>query len=494
MNNAWIVTAGLLACLCRAQSAAPAARVRFVLQLPAAGENHFYPGSRAPLRPRTLLRLPVGSIRPQGWILTQLQLEADGFTGHLAGISMFCKFQGSAWTNPAGEGDLSWEEVPYWLKGFVDLGYVLHDQRILAESRRWIESVLATQRADGYFGPRGNLSVDRPRGTGPMIDLWPNMIMMYPLRTYYEATGDERVIRLLTRYFAWQRTLPPDKFLPASWQKFRGGDNLDSIYWLYSRTGEAALLDLARRNHERTADWSHTIPTWHGVNITQCFREPATWFQQSLDPASYAATVRDYDTVMEQYGQAPGGMFGADENARPGYTGPRQGAETCSMAEFMHSDEVLTAISGDALWADRAEDVAFNSLPASMTPDLKGLHYLTAANMVQLDRTDKSPMLQNKGDMLSYNPYQYRCCQHNVAFAWPYYAETLWMATPGDGLAAVFYGPATVTAKAGKSGATVTITESTTYPFDGNVSFRFPAPRPSSLSSCACPAGAASRS
>jgi hypothetical protein len=74
------------------------------------------------------------------------------------------------------------------------------------------------------------------------------MIMMYPLRSYYEATGDRRVIDLMTRYFRWQSGIPEEQFLPASWQKFRGSDNLDSIYWLYNRTGGKWLLDLAARN------------------------------------------------------------------------------------------------------------------------------------------------------------------------------------------------------------------------------------------------------
>lgn len=180
------------------------------------------------------------------------------------------------------------------------------------------------------------------------------------------------------------------------------------------------------------------------------------------------ATERDYHLVMDEYGQVPGGMFAADENARPGHIGPRQAAETCSMAEFLWSDEMLVGITGDAGWADRAEDVAFNSLPASMTPDLKGLHYLTAPNQVQLDRAGKAPLIENSGDMFSYNPYQYRCCQHNVAHAWPYYAEHLWMATADNGLAAVLYAPSTVEAKAG-DGTEVKITETTEYPFDDTV-------------------------
>jgi DUF1680 family protein len=402
---------------------------------------------------------------------TQLQLEAEGFSGRLSEISRFCKYDGNGWVTP-GSGDRGWEEAPYWLKGFTDLGFVLDDRRIIAESRKWLDAVLANQQRDGYFGTRKNLAIrrgdqpemhtDKPQD---VIDLWPNMIMLFPLRTLYEATGDKRVIPFMLKYFKWQRSIPREAFLPASWQKYRGGDNLDSIYWLYNLTGESWLLDLAKINHERTANWFANIPTWHGVNISQGFREPAQYFQQSKDPKLIEATERSYRMVMDEFGQVPGGMFAADENARPGHRGPRQAAETCSMAEFLLSHEMLVKITGDSRWADRAEEVAFNSLPASMTPDLKGLHYLTAPNQVQLDRGSKSPMIENGGDMFSFNPYQYRCCQHNVAHAWPYYAEHLWMATAENGLAAVLYAASRVEAKVG-SGTVVTITEETGYPFD----------------------------
>jgi len=371
--------------------------------------------------------------------------EAAGMVGRLEEISPWCKFEGSAWADPQGRGEHGWEELPYWLRGFTSLGYVLGDERLIGRARRWIEAILAGQRPDGYFGPQSNRD-------GQMIDVWPNMIALYALRSHYEATGDPRVLSLMERYFRWQLGLPREQFLPGSWQKIRGGDNLDSIYWLYNRTGHPWLLELAHINHERTADWFGGIPSWHGVNICQGFREPAQYYQQAHDPRYLEATGRNYRTVMELYGQVPGGMFGADENARPGFTGPRQAAETCSMVEIMWSHELLTSITGDVTWADRCEEVAFNSLPAALTPDLKALHYLTAPNMIQLDRTSKAPLLENGGDMLSYSPFeQYRCCQHNVAFGWPYFAEHLWMATRDNGLAAVLYAPSTVTAKVGVS-------------------------------------------
>lgn len=435
---------------------------------PASPPNRYYVGNRAPLLPSPLIKLPTGSVRPEGWLRHQLERMADGFTGHLTEISPWCRFENSAWAHPKGEGENGWEELPYWLKGFTSLAYVLGDQRLIAEARRWIDAILASQREDGYFGPESNRQ---------QMDLWPNMIALYALRTHYEATGDKRVIPFMLRYFRWQMTLPLDKFLPGSWQKIRGGDNLDIIHWLYNVTGEGWLLDAGRVTHERTADWAGDIPSWHGVNICQGFREPAQYYQQTRDIRYLRATERVYDTVMGIYGQVPGGMFGADENARPGFTGPRQAAETCSMVEMMYSHEMLTRITGAVKWADRCEEVAFNSLPAAMTPDLKGLHYLTAPNMVQLDRRSKAPLLQNGGDMLSYNPYDYRCCQHNVAFGWPYFAEQVWMATAGNGLAAVFYAPSKVRARVG-DGTTVQITEETDYPFGEEVIFTLSTPKP----------------
>lgn len=422
---------------------------------PSASGPTLYAGNRSPLLADPLIKLPPGAARPEGWLRKQMVLMAYGFTGRLPEVSPWCRVKGNAWVSRDGSGKNGWEELPYWLKGYTDLGYVLGNRRIIAESRGWIDGILSSQRPDGYFGPESNRKTP---------DLWPNMLAICALRTHYEATGDSRILPFMKRYFRWMAKLPLDRLYPGDWQKWRGGDNLDSIYWLYNRTGQKWLLDLARVNHERTADWVGGIPTWHGVNICQGFREPAQYYQQTRDPRYLRATERDYDLVIGTYGQVPGGMFGADENARPGYTGPRQGAETCSMAEVMASDEMLASITGDAKWADRCEDVAFNSLPASMTPDLKGLHYLTAPNQVQLDRKSKAPMIENGGDMFSYNPRDYRCCQHNVAFGWPYFAEHTWMATRGGGLAAVLYAPTTVTAKV-RGGVGVRIAEATDYPF-----------------------------
>jgi hypothetical protein len=319
-----------------------------------------YVNSRAPLQQVSLMKLPAGSIRPGGWINRYLELQRDGLTGHLGEISAWLEKNNNAWLTTAG--DHGWEEVPYWLKGYSDLAYVLNDPKMLAETRTWINAVFANQRADGSFGP-----MNKSNGK---VELWAQMIMLTTLEHYYEFTHDERVIKLMTNYFKWQLTIPDDQFLEDYWENSRGGDNLYTVLWLYNRTGDSFLLDLAKKIHNNTADWHQesSLPNWHNVNIAECFREPATYYMLTGDKAMLAASYNDQQLIRRIFGQVPGGMFGADENARMGYIDPRQGVETCGMVEQMASDEIMLRFTGDPYWAENCEDVAFNTYPAATMP------------------------------------------------------------------------------------------------------------------------------
>ncbi|MEO5995851.1 MAG: beta-L-arabinofuranosidase domain-containing protein [Chitinophagaceae bacterium] len=435
------------------------------------GSNSFYTGNRAPLEQLYFLKIPVGTIQPKGWILKYLELQRDGLTGNLGEISAWLDKKNNAWFSGNGQGDHGWEEVPYWLKGYGNLGYILKDEKIINETKSWLNKVFLSQQPDGYFGPR-IIENEHQDNKGKSPDLWPNMIMLWCMQSYYEYSKDARVIPFMTKYFKWQSTVPDEKLLKIYWENSRGGDNLYSIYWLYNRTGEKWLLDLANKIHKNTANWSqdNKLPNWHNVNIAQCFREPATYYMQAKDTGYLNATYRDFFLVRNIYGQVPGGMFGADENARTGYDDPRQAVEVCGMVEQMASDEILSGITGDPMWADNCEDVAFNTYPAAVMHDFKGLRYLTAPNMVVSDSKNHSPGLQNQGPFLMMNPFSSRCCQHNHAQGWPYYAEHLWMATNDKGVAAMLYNSCETTVTVGK-GQPVTFKEITNYPFEDHIKF-----------------------
>lgn len=434
--------------------------------------NSFYIGNQPPLEPSRLLPLPPGSIEPRGWLLETLRRQRDGLCGHLGEISIWLQKQDNAWLSPDGKGKYGWEELPYWLRGYLQLAYIFNDPKMIAEGQIWVEGALHSQRSDGDFGPDQRFE-DGSR------DFWANMLMLFSLETYYGRSHDPRVLDLMTKYFRYQLAVPDDKLLTHYWQKMRGGDELYSIYWLYNRTREPFLLDLAQKIHRRTADWElkGDLPNWHNVNITESFREPAEHYLQTHDQAELQDTYADFREVRRRYGQVPGGMFGSDENCRPGYTDPHQAVETCGMVEQMFSDELLLQISGDCFWSDNCEDVAFNTYPAALAPDLRSLRYLTAPNMVISDAANHSPGLQNGGPFLLMNPFSSRCCQHNHSMGWPAFNNHLWMATPDNGLCAVLYSASAVKAQAG-DGSTVQIEEETHYPFEEKIRFAIHARRP----------------
>jgi hypothetical protein len=437
-------------------------KVSFAERFPTDGQNRHYASNRQPLQPQQLIKLPVGSVQPEGWLLRQLELQKDGLNGHLGEISAWLQKTDNAWLETGGQW--GWEEVPYWLRGYGNLAYLMKDPAMLDETRFWVERILNSQREDGNFGPM-------VLNNGKQ-DFWPNMIVLWIMQSYHEYTNDPRIIDFMTKYCHYQLSVPDEDFFSSRWEHSRGGDNLWSVAWLYNRTGDQKLLQLAEKMHRNTADWtkSSLLPNWHNVNLAQCFREPATYYLFSKDSAMLAASYNVQSFVRRAFGQVPGGMFGADENARIGFFDPRQGTENCGFVEQMSSDEIMLLITGDPYWAENCEDVAFNSYPASFMPDYKSLRYITSPNQVISDSKNHYPGIDNRGPFLAMNPFSNRCCQHNHGFGWPYYAEHLILATPDNGVAAVMYAACRTTLKVGQ-GAEITLREETNYPFEETIRF-----------------------
>lgn len=461
MKNTSILCGALLL-LAGACSPEMPVEIRQTDRIPTAERNVNYVSNREPLMPQQFIKLPAGSIKPGGWLLTQLQLQKDGLNGHLGEISAWLQKEDNAWLKSGGKW--GWEEVPYWLRGYAGLSYLFEDKNMLDEAKIWIEAILNSQREDGNFGPYTEVNGSQ--------DFWPNMIALWILQSYYEYTGDKRVVDFMTRYFHFQLTVPDERFLKSYWENSRGGDNLWSVVWLYNRTGDRKLLELAEKIHRNTANWCKAteLPNWHNVNVAQGCREPATYYLFAGDKKLLEASYNVQSLVRRAFGQVPGGMFGADENARIGFFDPRQGTETCGFAEQMASDEIMLLITGDPYWAENCEDIAFNSYPAAFMPDYKSLRYITAPNMVMSDSKNHKPGIDNAGPFLAMNPFSSRCCQHNHGFAWPYYAEHLMLATPDNGAAAVLFNTCDASIKVA-DGKEIVIRETTDYPFDTRIGF-----------------------
>jgi hypothetical protein len=419
----------------------------------AEGKNAHYVSNRAPLTPSAFVKLPVGSIRAEGWLAEQMRRQIEGATGHLD--ELFADVgPNSAWLGGDGE---DWERGPYYVRGCTALAYATGDARMLAKIKPWIEWTLASQTEAGNFGPESN------------ADWWPRMVMLQALQIHYEATGDARVIPFMTRYFAYQRRQLLKQPL-ESWAYKRGGDNTQSVVWLYNRTGEKGLLDLMRLLKEQTHDWTRQLLEdrpidAHVVNLSQGYKQPAICYQFTHDARQREGSLRGIELAMKYHGRIDG-LHAADE-ATAGKSGTR-GTELCAVVEYMHSLETLIKILGEPSLADRLETVAFNAHPTMWMPDWRGHQYFCQPNQVLCTKGFHG-FSTDHGDDLTFGLLAgYPCCATNGHMGWPMLANHLWMATPDNGLAAIVYSPCRVTAKAG-AGETVTIVEETGYPFHETV-------------------------
>lgn len=443
--------------------------------------NDFYTTNKAPLISEPYAELPIGAIKPKGWLLEQLKKQRSGLTGNLDEIYEEVVGSTNGWLGGDGDG---WERGPYWLDGMVPLAYILDDQELKDKAQEWIEWSINNQQDNGYFGPipfEDGPPEDR-RGVqeGPRRDWWPKMVMLKVLKQYYMATEDERVLDLMTNYFRYQLEHLPDQPLDnwSYWGNRRGGDNLMMVYWLYNRTGDDFLLELGELIHEQTFDWTgvfgggeiaklNPVPELHTVNLAMGLKEPVVYSQQDPNP-DYIQAVKDgLDDLKKVHGFVTG-LYGADENLHG--NNPTQGTELCTVVEMMYSFEQITRITGDTYFADYLEKVAFNALPTQHDDEYTTRQYFQQPNQVQISHHTRNFFNDANGQLCYGVLTGYPCCTTNMHQGWPKLTQNLWYATDDNGLAAMIYTSSEVTAKVG-DGTEITVIEETDYPFDDTINF-----------------------
>jgi len=442
--------------------------------------------------------IPLGSIHPQGWLKDQLEIMRDGTTGHLDEVYAKLK-NDNGWLGGKGDG---WEETPYWLDGAVPLAWLLDDATLKAKVLKYINWTIDHQRPSGYFGP----VTKAERDSGAVItlancqkgeDWWPKMVMLKALQQYYTATNDARVIKFMTAYFHYElralKVCPINKW--SDWAESRGSENILVAQWLYQKTGDKSLLQLAAlldkqcfawskwfagrdwainaAAHQDDSDWMHR----HGVNVGMAIKAPALNYQRTGDRAYLNAMKTGFNDIMTLHG-LPMGTFSADEDLHGNL--PTQGTELCAVVETMFSMEQAIAITGDTRYMDALERIAFNALPTQTTDDYNNKQYFQVANQVEIARGvfDFSlPFGREMNNVLGMRS-GYTCCLANMHQGWTKYATHLWFKTQENGLASLVYGPNQLKTTVGPNNIPVSINEVTDYPFGDQIGFELSAQKP----------------
>lgn len=436
-----------------------------------------YTNSRSPLKQNPYLELPLGSIKPKGWLKEMLLTQKNGATGKLDKLYPLVMGPRNGWLG--GDGD-QWERGPYWIDGLLPLAYILEDKELIAKTKPWIEWTLNSQQPDGYFGPSKDYPYERGIQRDNSRDWWPKMVMLKVMQQYYSATKDQRVIPFLTKYFKYQLNELPKNPLDkwTFWGRYRGGDNLAVVYWLYNLTGDKFLLDLADLIHKQTYDYTGEFlkgdlltyfNSIHCVNLAQGFKEPLLYSQQHKDNKYTDATNKGLKDLRHFNGMAHG-LYGGDEALHG--NNPTQGSELCTAVEMMFSLENMLTISGSVSYAGQLEKIAFNALPTQMSDDFNTRQYYQQANQVQISREIRNFDQNHSGTDLCFGLLTgYACCTSNMHQGWPKFTQNLWYSTPDKGIAALVYSPSEVNAIV-SDGIEINVKEETDYPFGESVKFK----------------------
>ncbi len=427
----------------------------------------------------TFSLLPLGSIKPRGWLLGVLQTQAAGLSGHLGEVWADVG-ENSGWLGGTGE---SWERGPYYLDGLLPLAHLLGDDRLKGIAQKFIDWILEHPGPNGMLGPQGN------------DDWWPRIVMLKALAQDQELTGDARVIPAMDKYFRYQLTELPKRHL-RDWAKFRWQDEVLTILWLYQRTSSSYLLELAKQLHDQGFDWIANFDNFrfkdkitaefiklgegqglsdlalatHGVNNGQAIKSGPIWSQISRNQQDRSAARRALEQ-LDQFHGLPNGMFSCDEHLSG--LDPSQGSELCTVVELMYSLEHCLAVTGDSYFGDRLERLAFNALPGTLTDDMWAHQYNQEPNQVECSLHHKPWVTDGPESNLFGLAPNFGCCTANFHQGWPKFANSLWMFARAerqggsDGLVAAAYAPCEL--RTTINGIKTLVVEETDYPFKGRV-------------------------
>lgn len=408
--------------------------------------------------------LPPGSVRPRGWLLRQMELQRDGLTGNAE--KLYVDIGKSDWlTGGKRGGEFSWERGPYYAKGLVSLAFALDDAALKSRAKKWIDAFIASQRSDGDFGPKSK-------------NWWANMVALWAMRDWCDATGDVRIVPFMERYFAFQRadfakggSLAADSQVAVA----RGGDEIDVLLWLARKTGKEEWRTFAREIAAQTADWttyyirggegSRWIPNGHRAHIVNFMQglktPPLKWLLcgGERDRRAFGAALAPDGWAMRRCGRPDRAVNGTEPLTDRSASG---GTELCATTEHIISAKTALAALGDAEIADDIEVAAYNTLPSTIAQDGKGIRYYNLLNQPLAIDANLLFYCGRRVPILL-GPYSgFGCCRSNFHSAWPKFCESMWMKR-GGGLAAVAYGDCRVETPL------ATIAESGGYPFSDRV-------------------------
>ncbi|KAK5939121.1 hypothetical protein PMZ80_008424 [Knufia obscura] len=422
------------------------------------------------LLPLTFEPLALGTIKPRGWFRQQLELMADGLPGHMH--EFYRLVRNATWGGGSEEYSILNEAWPYYINGLVPLAFAVDDRHLLNEINQQISYVLLTQFPDGWLGPESDVTTR---------NFWGRYPFFLAAAQYVEAAdsyGSREMLKAMHRFvdlmhemllddyagYVWRQG---DRF-DEQWGRSRASDMVLALQWLYENHPEDNHVKIHQcmfMIYEKAYDWSWwfsdgvflkrdietyppelinpLFPVLHAVNAGQGLKSPAVMGRLLRDQSLLDSSRRGVELTFEYHGTSSGAIVG-DE--RMSGNSPARGTELCSVVETMFSLSTLYQILGDASFAERLENAAFNAMPAMIMPRWWAHQYVAQTNQPYSYEVPNTHFWNVGPWGLTFGTEpNYPCCTVNFPQGYPKLLSNSWVRTPKhNGLAHVVLLPSDV--------------------------------------------------
>lgn len=414
--------------------------------------------------------LPIGSIKPSGWLKVQMQKDVDGFVGNLDKLvpelindpiyssgrlhknSKLKDLGNNKEGDTEGSEQYKWwnsETQSNWWDGYIRNVILLNDKKGIEKVDNYIQRILKSQDEDGYIGIydkelRYNFNSENG-------ELWSKTTMYRGMLAYYEHSKDAKLWNAIVRAVDNVMTnYPINNSSPySSGKEFNGGvshgltftDVLDKMYQI---TGDTKYTDYALflyRDFCKTYQSEKDVQLENILNPNYKLQSHGVHTYEHLRPlivAAYASNdvelqkaLQIYIERIEKSTTLTGGAIGDEWIAQRTANATHTGYEYCSLHELLDSYTVLFQKQGTGKSAEMVETIFYNAAQGSRNPDHSCIAYLKTDNSFGMDGTKNGEVETNrKQTRYKYSPAHQDvavCCNPNAGRITPYFIEKSWL-------------------------------------------------------------------
>jgi DUF1680 family protein len=457
--------------------------------------------------------LPFGSIKPTGWLKTQMQKDVNGFVGNLDKLipdlindpiystgrlhkNSTVKDLGNNKEGDAeGSDQYKWwnsETQSNWWDGYIRNVILLNDKAGLKKVEQYVQKVLKSQDEDGYIGIydkelRYNFNSENG-------ELWSKATMYRGLLAYYEYSKDKKVWNAIVKAVDNVMTnYPIGKSSPfSSGKAFNGGvshgltftDVLDKMYQITGDTKYANYALFLFLDFSKTYQSEKDVQLNNILNPNYKLQSHGVHTYEHLRPllvATYAGKNTELQKALEIYIQRientttlTGGAIGDEWIAERTADATHTGYEYCSLHELLDSYTVLLQKQGNPKTAEAIETIFYNAAQGSRNPNHSCIAYLKTDNSFEMMGTKNGEVEPNRNQTrYKYSPAHQDvavCCNPNAGRITPYFIEKSWLKENENTLVNVLLMPNSVETKI--QNQLIKIETITEYPYENTFTFK----------------------